>query len=172
MVSTDRADGSPTDAVAPPAADPSMPGTSFVRSWRQTPTLQALRELLALSETVAPTIARRAGMSHSELRTLEMLVRESYGPAELARELGVSTAASSGIIDRLVERGHVVRQAHSTDGRRTVVVMTDSGREELLAHLLPMFQALGQLDAELSPQERIVVERYLRGAMAAIRQVL
>ncbi len=171
-MSTERADRSRPGEAPEPAADPSMPGTSFVRSWRQTPTLQALRELLSLSETVAPTIARRAGMSHSELRTLELLVREPYGPAELARELGVTTAASSGIIDRLVERGHVVRQAHSTDGRRTVVVMTESGREELLAHLLPMFRALGELDAELDDHERDIVERYLRGAMAAIRQVL
>ncbi len=125
-----------------------------------------------VSEQVGPTIARRADLGHTDLRALELLVAQPHGPAELARKLGVTTAAATGIVDRLEARGHALREAHSSDGRRTQVSVTDSGREEVLGHLIPMFIALAQLDASFTAEERAVVERYLRGAMDAIRRIL
>ncbi len=150
----------------------SGPSTAFVAQWRQTPTLAALRELVQVSSEVAPAVARRADLSHSELRALELLIGSAHGPVELARELGVTSAAASGIVDRLCARGHAVRHPHEHDKRRTEVRITDSGREEVLSYLVPMFTALAELDAELSDDERAVVDRYLRGAIAAMRRML
>ena len=39
----------------------------------------------------------------------------------------------------------------------------------MLTHLLPMFQALEELDAGLTDEEREVVTRYLRRATRALR---
>ena len=108
----------------------------------------------------------------SALSALEMLTRESVGPGDLARHLGVTSAAATGIVDRLVARGHVERQPHEADGRRTQVVLTDSGRAEVIGHLMPMFLALDELDRSLAPDERDVVDRYLTGAIEAIRRIL
>lgn len=138
----------------------------------RTPTLLALRELLSVSSHVAPSIARRIGLSHTELSTLELLTDESVGPAELARHLGVTTAASSGIVDRLESRGHVVRRPHASDGRRTEVEITPSGRAEVMAELAPMFGALHELDQQLTAEDSAAVEAYLRGAIAALKRVL
>ena len=104
--------------------------------------------------------------------TLEHLAREQIGPAEVARRLEVSTAAATGIVDRLVSRGHVERRPHAADRRRTELVLTESGRGEVVGHLLPMFIALDQLDRGFTGEERAVVERYLRGAIAAFERVL
>ena len=92
------------------------------------------------------------------------------GPSALAARLGVTTAAASGIVDRLVTRGHVERQPHPADRRRTVVACTSSGREELLGHLMPMFLELAALDARLSPTEREIVLRARRYARSAHRR--
>ena len=138
----------------------------------ETPTLLALRELLSVSAHVSPAIARRLGLSHSELDALELLTEASVGPAELARHLGVTSAASSGIVDRLESRGHVVRRPHVSDGRRTQVEITESGRAEVMAQLAPMFAALHQLDRRLTPAESAAVEGYLRAATEALRRVL
>lgn len=148
------------------------PNTAFVTQWRQTRTLAALREFAEVSSQVAPAVARRADLSHSELRALELLIGSPYGPVELARELGVTSAAASGIVDRLCTRGHAVRHPHEHDKRRTEVRITDSGREEVLGYLVPMFTALAELDAGLTAEERAVVDRYLRGATAAMRRML
>lgn len=138
----------------------------------QTESLQSLRELVALSAQVGPAVAKRASLSHSELEALELLMSDDYGPVELARQLGVTSAAASGIVDRLEARGHVHRVPHRIDGRRVSVVITDSARGEVIGHLMPMFSALAELDGRLTDAEREVVERYLREAVAAIRRLL
>jgi len=120
---------------------------------------------------VRHVVSRRAGLSETELSALQHLITEPLGPAEIARRLEVTTAASTGIVDRLVRRGHVERHSHEADRRRTEVRVTDSGREEVLAHLLPMFIALDALDRGFTTEERAVVERYLRGVIAAFEQI-
>jgi DNA-binding MarR family transcriptional regulator len=140
--------------------------------WDESRTLTALRELVTAGARVNHVVARRAGISDTELVTLEHLSREQIGPAEVARRLEVSTAAATGIVDRLVSRGHVERRPHAADRRRTELVLTESGRREVVGHLLPMFIALDQLDRGFTDDERAVVERYLRGAAAAFERVL
>lgn len=160
---------------AGPVSTADRPGAGLVPgvpSWRTTGTLSALQELVEVSETVPAVVARKAGLSTSELHSLRHLMRGPVGPVDLARMLGVTSAASSGVVDRLVGHGHAERRAHPDDGRRTEVVITDSGRAEVLARMTPMFQSLAELDATLTEPERVVVERYLRGAIEAMRSLM
>ena len=135
-------------------------------------TLQLLRELTSLSEQVAPAVARRAQLTHNELRALEHLMDRSMGPGELGRVLGVSSAAASGIIDRLEARGHAQRASHASDGRRTSVTISATGREEVVGFLMPMFRELAVIDAALSPEDRVAVDRFLTGAVRALRTLI
>lgn len=145
---------------------------SWVTEWRQTGSLTALREFSDVSRQVMPALSRRAGLTRTEMTVLESLVGAPMGPSEMAQRLGVTTAAASGIVDRLVGRGHAVRRPHPQDGRRTEVAITPSGREELLGHLMPMFAEMARLDDEFSDDERAVVERYLLGSIRAMRRLL
>lgn len=139
---------------------------------RQSDTLQMVLELTEISGQLPHAIARRTGMSESELHSLRHLLAGPVGPNDLARTLGVTSAASSGIVDRLESRGHVTRQAHPTDKRRTIVSISDSGRAELLTQLRPMFEGLVAADERLSDDQREVVESYLRDLIAAMRRLL
>ncbi|HET7725229.1 MAG TPA: MarR family transcriptional regulator [Propionibacteriaceae bacterium] len=139
---------------------------------RQSETLQLIQELTTVSAQVPHAVARRAGLSESELHSLRHLLSGPVGPNDLARTLGVTSAASSGIVDRLESRGHVTRQPHPTDKRRTVVAISDSGRAEVMAELRPMFEALVAADSRLDDAERAVVDRYLRDIIAAVRTLL
>ena len=156
-----------SDATPPQAA----PATAFADAWQQTGSLDALREFADAAARMRPVVARQAGLSESELVALEHLVRGPIGPVELSRLLEVSTAAGTGIVDRLASHGHVTREPHEGDRRRTQVTVTASGREEVLARLMPMFVSLQRLDASFDPDERAVVERYLRGALDAFRAI-
>ena len=129
-------------------------------------------ELTDVSGLLPHAIARRTGLSVSELHSLRHLLAGPLGPNDLARTLGVTSAASSGIVDRLEARGHVSRQPHPTDKRRTVVVISDSGRVEVLAQLRPMFEGLVAADSRLNDEQRQVVDAYLRDIIAAIRSLL
>ena len=143
-----------------------------VRGLRESDTLQLIMDLTDVSGLLPHAIARRTGLSESELHSLRHLLAGPLGPNDLARTLGVTSAASSGIVDRLESRGHVSRQAHPTDKRRTVVVISDSGRTEILAELRPMFEGLVAADARLNGDDRQVVDAYLRDIIAAIRSLL
>lgn len=141
-------------------------------AWHSSGSLDALREFVQVSARVNPAVAKRAGLSHSELEVLELLSRDDQGPAALSRDLGVTTAATSGIIDRLVARGHAQRRPHPKDRRRTVVSISESGRAEAVSQLMPMFLGLAELDRSMTDGERAIVERYLRGATEALRRLL
>ena len=130
------------------------------------------RSRVGASPTVEVEVARRAGLSVSELHALRHLSQGPLGPADLARRLGVTTAASSGIVDRLVKHGHVQRRPHAEDGRRTEVFLTHPGRLEMVRYLAPMFLALTELDQDLSDADRAVVDGFLTRAQAAIRTLL
>ena len=151
---------------------PRVGAATGVPNWRLTGTLAALQELVEVAETVPAVVARQAGLSTSELHSLRHLMRGPMGPVDLAKVLGVTSAASSGVVDRLCSHGHAVRRAHPDDGRRTEVVITDSGRAEVTARMRPMFVSLAELDATLSDDERVVVERYLRGATGAMTKLM
>ncbi|WP_028643697.1 MarR family winged helix-turn-helix transcriptional regulator [Nocardioides sp. URHA0020] len=148
------------------------PATEYAERFVQTPSLQALRAVIEAGSKVRRVVARRAGLGESELAALQHLILGARGPGEVARLLEVSTAASTGIVDRLVAHGHVERRPHPEDRRRTDVHVTDSGREEVLGLLLPMFVELARLDAEFDEDERAVVARYLTRTLQAFDVVV
>ncbi len=137
--------------------------------WRSSATLDALQRVIDLAGTMPAVVARRAELSTSELQAMRHLAYGSLGPADLARHLGVTSAASSGIVDRLVARGHAERKPHPDDRRRTEVLISESGRRALVTELAPMFAALARIDAGLSDADRAVVDRFLADVLAAIR---
>ncbi|MDQ2756881.1 MAG: MarR family transcriptional regulator [Actinomycetota bacterium] len=143
-----------------------------IPGWQPSETLTTLQTLIDVAGSVPAAVARRADLSTSELHALRHLSADPLGPAELAHRLGVTSAAASGVVDRLEAHGHVERRAHAHDGRRTEVHLTDEGRAEVIRRMAPMFTALGTLDTSLTPQERVAVDRYLAGAIAAIRTLL
>ena len=93
------------------------------------------------------------------------------GPVELGRRLGISGPAATQLVDRLTEKGHVRRAPHSEDGRKTVIEVTEAGREDVLRHLIPMFIGFQQAAADLSTDERAAVVRFLDRCLASMQTV-
>lgn len=162
----------PGASRVPSAQDPTTTVNSVVPAFAPSTSLDALQELVDLAAQVPHDVARKAGLSVSELHSLRHLMAAPMGPVELAKALNITSAASSGVVDRLVARGHAQRHPHAEDKRRTEVVVTESGRREVFTLLAPMFAKLDEIDATLSDEERAVVDRYLRGAIAAMRSVI
>lgn len=131
-----------------------------------------VRELTRLGARLQHVMSRRTGLSPADLSALDILSRDVVGPAELARQLGVSTAAATGIVDRLEARGHVERHPIPGDRRRTALHITTSGSEEARGHLRVMIDGLGALGLTFTDAERDVVSRYLTGAVAIIDEGL
>ena len=114
-----------------------------------------------------------AGLSESmEMTTLELLaiahlgMDGAMGPSDLARRLHMTTGAMTALADRLDERRFVVRGAHPSDRRRTVLSLTRKARAAARLHMLPMAYEVESLAAELSEDQRRTVGVFLDGLVA------
>lgn len=102
------------------AASPFDPSTvEFLLAW------QALE---VASRHVRERFAGEAGLSLSDFQTLVFLSAKNGSPAKAVGEaLGLTTGATTALIDRLVAAGYVTREPHPTDRRSTLIMLTPSG---------------------------------------------
>jgi len=132
-----------------------------------------LGELVRLSTAISEVLARELGLSLRDLAALHLLVgRDSRGPAALARELGISTASATVMVDRLEQAGCLQRRTDPNDRRRVVLEATPEMAERSQRAVVPMTRALAQLDASMTAQQREVVTEYLTEAAATMRGFL
>lgn len=89
------------------------------------------RAHLAASRAIETTLGRH-GLNRGEFDVLASLRRASepyrLSPGDLARALVLSPAATTNRLQRLEERGLVVRRPDPADGRYGVVELTGAGR--------------------------------------------
>lgn len=114
------------------------------------------------------------GLSEGEGNVLAALRRAgppyALTPTELYRSLLLSSGAMTNRVDRLQERGHVVREDDPEDRRRVLVRLTEEGREAIDAAMDAHVAALGQaVGAALPDQEdREQLVELLRSMLSAM----
>lgn len=130
-----------------------------------------MRELLTATSLARTAMARRLGLSVHDLEAMEhvMMTVLPLGPAELARRLGVTSAAVTQSVHRLVAAGHLVREPHPEDRRRQTLRVTPGGAAHVFAVIGPLLrQTAGAADG-LSERERSAVALYLARTAEAYR---
>ncbi len=81
------------------------------------------------------------------------IVNHGGSAAQLVRELGVSRQAASQLIDTLVLRGYLEREANTDDRRRMTITVTDRGRAAATAVRAGVTEVDAQLEEMLTPDE-------------------
>jgi DNA-binding MarR family transcriptional regulator len=95
---------------------------------------QALRtywEAVSLAEPLLISLWRSSGLTLTQMRILHALARQTTSAGDLARTVGVKASSLTRLLDRLEERGLVVRQVDPDDRRRLSVSITTAGRDFL-----------------------------------------
>lgn len=122
------------------------------------------RQIGALQEGLA-----RSPFSLTEARVVyELAHRDRATAAGLAEVLGVDPGYLSRILRRFVDQGLVARQPSGTDGRQSLLWLTDTGRTAFAALDEGSRRDVGALLAPLSATER----RRLVDAMEVVRHLL
>ncbi|HXT46561.1 MAG TPA: MarR family transcriptional regulator [Pseudonocardiaceae bacterium] len=80
-------------------------------------------------------------------------------PGELAACERVQPPSMTRVIAALAEHGFVDRSPHPTDGRQTVVALTDAGRDYVDAEVSARERWLDAQLAQLTPDERALLHR-------------
>lgn len=94
-----------------------------------------LREIYRTHQMLINTFTRVVGISASRLTFLRLLV--AHAPAEMgimdmAKTLEINPAAVTRLAQEMEEKGWIERRADPTDRRRTLIRITDSGRDRFL----------------------------------------
>ena len=102
--------------------------------------LRAVRDLVAADRLMRRDMGRRMGLGDTDMRAVRyVMAATSLGrltaPHDLAEHLGITTAATTTLLDRLGAAGHLERIPHPTDRRSKVVVATEHSYAEVRAHL-------------------------------------
>lgn len=105
-------------------------------------------------------------LNETDMKALRYLVAaKNQGtiatPRLLADHLGISTASTTKLLDRLAAAGHVTRAAHPTDRRAVMVTITQHTHEQVRDSVGTLHAQRWRVAAALSPEEREIVIRFL-----------
>jgi len=94
------------------------------------------------------------GVTFSQLKLLKMVSRtEGYSVSNVARFLGVSTAAASRAVDRLVRRGLVDRAVSADDRRAVRLSLTEEGAALLATYDRAADRALARIFGDVPAEQ-------------------
>lgn len=124
--------------------------------------LQAMRQYRVSEMAMRRRTREAMSMGENDMVLLRYLLQarstdRSSSPGELARQLGLSTASMTAMIDRLERSGHVRRERHATD-RRSIYVVPTERTESDMRHLLgDMHERMLDAVLDMTPEHSRVV---------------
>ncbi len=94
--------------------------------------LVALRRITRAIDLHSKQLARETGLTAPQLLVLQSVARTGRAkPSDVAREIHLSGATVTSIVDRLVNRGLVRRERSAADRRSVEIVLTEAGQQSI-----------------------------------------
>lgn len=133
--------------------------------------LEAMRRWRGAERAMSEASQRRMNLGESDMRALRFLITAHRQgvvatPSSIAHQLGVSTAATTRLIDRLARAGHVRRVPHPTDRRSLVIEVTEETLRSARARVGLTHARRFDAIAALTVREREVVARFFDALVA------
>lgn len=146
------------------------------RTRRGVAVLNALRDYRAAEAAMRRRTRSAMRMGETDLLAIRFLLkREGEGrtvsPKDLAAHLGISSASTTVLIDRLVRSGHVERRPHPTDRRALVIAPTIASDDEVRATLGEMHRRMIDVAEGLDADEAGTVLVFLERMRDAVDSV-
>lgn len=107
---------------------------------------------------------RQFGVTPVQAYAMRFLAREEgreITQRDLERELRLKAPTVNGVVDRLAEKGMLVRRPSPTDGRCRLLQLTDTGREAAAAFLSAMEDTEALFRSALTDEEQRLFQELL-----------
>lgn len=112
-------------------------------------------------------VVRESGLTLPQMHTLEVLGQcAPLRMKDLAARMGVTTGTLTMTVDRLEQRGLILRAPHASDRRSILVSLTEQGRVLFAQHHSLHLRLTAELASTLSEQEA----QALRAILARLNQ--
>ncbi|MFF8373433.1 MarR family winged helix-turn-helix transcriptional regulator [Streptomyces lydicus] len=114
--------------------------------------------------------AEAAGLHTSEWYALSLITREgSLASGELASRTGLTTGATTRLIDRLERAGYARRAADPKDRRRVIVEPVPDALDRIKEVVGPARRHIAEILTRYTPEQRALLFDYFRHAAPAFR---
>lgn len=132
--------------------------------------LRSLRRITRAIDLYSRQLASKHGLTGPQLVCLRTLLRLGpVTPSVLSREMDLSQATVTGILDRLAAQGLLGRTRHAEDRRRVIVDLTEAGRNVLRSAPSPLQDIFSGRLASLSVEERAAIHDSLERIVEMMR---
>ena len=141
--------------------------------WGGVDVLNALRRYRAAEVAMRRRTRSSMGMGETDLAALRFLLEaqardRSVSPKQLAVHLGISSASTTTLVDRLVRSGHVERTRHASDGRAIILKATETSDSEVRSTMGEMHKRMIEVTGDLPPADAAVISAFLERMTSAI----
>jgi DNA-binding MarR family transcriptional regulator len=96
---------------------------------------------------------------------------ELVTPVVIARHLGITSASTTALLDRLEKSGHIERQPNPEDRRSVLIAATDRSDQEIRHTLTTMHDRMMQVVSAMSEDERRIVVAFLTAMESAVDEI-
>jgi DNA-binding MarR family transcriptional regulator len=132
-----------------------------------------MRAVTAQSDRLGRYFARQNDVSGNDFHALlHVMVAETAGKpltmAQLRQRLDVSPAAITYLVDRMIDAGHVRREADPADRRKALLRYENSGMELAHEFFTPLGAHLRAALADLSDKDLMAAHRVFTAMLAAM----
>jgi DNA-binding MarR family transcriptional regulator len=143
---------------------------------RSVAVLEAMRTYRAAETAMRSRTQRSTGLGENDILALRYLLTatlegRSTGPKELAAHLGISSASTTVLIDRLERAGQVRREHSPFDRRALILIPTATTDEEVQAALGEVPARMLEVANRLNAAQAQVVIDFLQNMRAAVDQI-
>ncbi|KNC19593.1 hypothetical protein AC792_05795 [Arthrobacter sp. RIT-PI-e] len=135
--------------------------------------LNALRAYRTVENGIRRSLSQRLNINETDLSALRFMLAvwqrdQSASPKELALALGISSASTTLVIDRLERVGFVRRRRHPVDRRAVILEPGERATEEFRSAFDVERRGVLAAADSLSSEETETVTRFLRSMEQAI----
>lgn len=128
--------------------------------------MESLHEWQEAARALSEASKRYMRLNESDMRAIRMIMRaqkqnQIVTPKDIAREVGISSASTTKLVDRLVAGGHLLRVPHPTDRRTMCIEVTEHTRQSAHDTIGRQHARRFAVAAALSAADRETVIRFL-----------
>jgi DNA-binding MarR family transcriptional regulator len=126
---------------------------------------EAVRKVGAQSVLISDLVATRVGLNSTDLECLDLLyLAGGITAGKLAEHTGLTTGATTAVIDRLERAGFVRRRRDPEDRRRVFVEVVPESGVPVLPFYIPLKEAMDRLNEQYNDEQLAVVVDFLTRA--------
>jgi DNA-binding MarR family transcriptional regulator len=130
-----------------------------------------MRLMSSFDALFSQAVADRVGVHSTDIETLDLL--NVLGPmtaGRLSQLTGLSTGATTRLVDRLVRAGFVRREPDDQDRRRVIIAPVPENLGDVGKLYVPLMEKLGAVWASFSDDELAVILRFAQNSNNAVSE--